>query len=123
MGEREIINAIEPYIGSVVTLVLVATGFLIFRKFIEGLVAGLFVFIGKTFNIDDYVLFNGRQARIKSVGIRYTNFWMYDTSATLSIQNSELNKNNIEKIPPPNPFIGGCKHCENYKPSNNIDKE
>lgn len=123
MGEREIINALEPYIGSVVTFAVVATGYLIFRRFIDGLVAGLFVFMGKTFNVDDYVLFNGRQSRIKSVGVRYTKFWMYDTSATLSIQNSELKKKQIEKIPPPNPFIGGCKHCGNYKPKATLDNE
>jgi len=48
---------------------------------------------------------------------------MYNTSTTLSIQNAEIKEKEIEKIPPMNPFIGGCKNCTNYKIRNGTDAE
>ena len=57
------------------------------------------------FNEDDYILFNGRQARIKKIGTRYTTFYMYDTKTVMVVPNYKVSGLLIEKISEPNPFL------------------
>ena len=101
-------EAIESLIGQYGWMAVVAFIFLIGRKTIESTIEAIKVFPGDYLNTDDFIIFDGRPARVVRVGFWKTTFFAYDIGMAngkpyvkggtkIQIQNDKLKEHVIER--------------------------
>ncbi len=103
-------EGLELFIGSQVYWFVGLALLFFIRNIIEGMIAGLLIFLGGDYNSDDVVYVDGLPGRIIRVGLYKTVFFLYDISndpytgdarvsggTKLVILNSALHDHKIEK--------------------------
>ena len=103
-------EGIELFIGSKVYWFIGLALLFFIRNIIEGMVAGILVFLGGDYNTDDVVFVDARPGRIIRVGVYKTVFFLYDITndpytgegrvsggTKLVILNGSLHSHKIEK--------------------------
>ena len=104
------IEGLELFIGSQVYWFVGLALLFFIRNIIEGMIAGLLIFLGGDYNSDDVVYVDGLPGRIIRVGLYKTVFFLYDITndpytgearvsggTKMVIQNSALQDHKIEK--------------------------
>ena len=72
------IPIVEQFLGEYLWIFIFAFGVLIFKGTIEGMIAGIFIFLGNDLNDDDVVYVNGERGRIVRKSPWSTTFYMYE---------------------------------------------
>ena len=103
-------EGLELFIGAQVYWFVGLALLFFIRNIIEGMIAGLLIFLGGDYNSDDVVYVDGLPGRIIRVGLYKTVFFLYDITndpytgearvsggTKMVIQNSALQDHKIEK--------------------------
>ena len=107
--ENAVHNNVSVLLGEYGWMFLAGLAVLFFKTTIESIIAGLMVFVGNDYNIDDIVILDGRPGRIVRVSIWKTTFYLYTIKkevdgqkfvsggTKLIIENNKLKDLKIEK--------------------------
>ena len=106
--EEQLQSQAEGILGYWAYILISGVAFLLFRSSIEAISESIIVFWGKDLNTDDFVILDGRPARVVRVGLWKTTFFVYEVGTAngkpyvksgnkLQIQNTEVKHHIIEK--------------------------
>ncbi len=105
MTEVQLGDIIKQIVDDNLWILAGALVFLFWQDSLKNLLAGIMFYLNPKFKVDQYVILNGRDARINDIGLRYISFWMKDTSTIMEILNSEIGRQQIERFPDPDPAV------------------